>query len=93
MCLDLSTIFIILFIIIPLNTFMLSSILGKVIVLTLLGYILFYNTQQTNKFVNNFNVNILDNSNWSPLKTNVLCSYIFSIFILGLVISVVRHIF
>jgi len=52
MCLDLSTIFIILFIIIPLNTFMLSSILGKVIVLTLLGYILFYNTQQTNKFVN-----------------------------------------
>ncbi len=60
---------------------MLSSILGKVIVLTLLGYILFYNTQQTNKFVNNLNVNIMDDSNRSPLKTNVLCSYIFSIFI------------
>jgi len=94
MCLGLSVIFIILFMITPLNTFMLSSIFGKVIILSLLGYTLYYNTQQTNKFVNNFNINLWNNdSNWGPLKTNVLCSYIFSVFLLGLFISVVRMIF
>lgn len=92
MCLGLSVILIMLFMLTPLNTFMLSSIFGKVIIFILLGYTLYYNTQQTNKFVNNFNVNLLDDS-WSPLKTNVLCSYIFSIFLLALIISVVRRIF
>ena len=92
MCLGLSVILIVLFIITPLNTFMLSSIFGKVIIMTLLGYTLYYNTQQTNKFVKNFNINIW-NDNWGPLKTNVLCSYIFSVFLLGLIISVIRHIF
>lgn len=92
MCLGLSVIFIILFMLTPLNTFMLSSIFGKVIIFILLGYTLYYNTKQTNKFVNNFNVNLWDD-NWSPLKTNVLCSYIFSVFLLGLIISIVRTIF
>jgi|688.fasta_scaffold2126529_1 hypothetical protein len=94
MCLGLSVIFIVLFMITPLNTFLLSSIFGKVIILTLLGYTLYYNTQQTNKFVKNFDINILNNnSNWDPLKTNVLCSYIFSLFLLVLIISVIRKIF
>jgi hypothetical protein len=91
-CLGVSVIFIILFMLTPLNTFILSSIFGKVIILILLGYTLYYNTQQTNKFVKNFNVNIW-NDKWGPLKTNVLCSYIFSVFLLGLIISVIRHIF
>lgn len=94
MCIGLSVIFIILFMMTPLNTFLLSSIFGKVIILTLLGYTLYYNTQQTNKFVNNFNINIFnENSNWDPLKTNVLCSYTFSIFLLVLIVSVIRKIF
>ena len=94
MCLGLSVIFIILFMMTPLNTFILSSIFGKVIILTLLGYTLYYNTLQTNKFVNNFNIDIFnDNGNWSPLKTNVLCSYIFSLFLLVLVLSVIGKIF
>jgi hypothetical protein len=94
MCLGLSVIFIILFMMTPLNTFLLSSIFGKVIILTLLGYTLYYNTQQTNKFVNNFNISIFNlNSNWDPLKTNVLCSYIFSLFLLVLILSVIRRIF
>jgi hypothetical protein len=92
MCLGLSVFFIILFMITPLNTFMLSSIFGKVIILSLLGYTLYYNTQQTNKFVNNFDIDLW-NDNWNPLKTNVLCSYVFSIFLLGLFISVVRMMF
>jgi len=77
----------------PLNNFFLSSIFGKIIIITLLGYTLYYNTQQTNKFVKNFDINILnENSNWDPLKTNVLCSYTFSLFLLVLIISVIRKI-
>ena len=94
MCLGLSVIFIVLFMMTPLNSFILSSIFGKVIILVLLGYTLYYNTQQTNKFVNNFNINLFNgNSNWDPLKTNVLCSYTFSIFLLVLIFSVIRKIF
>ena len=94
MCLGVSVILIILFILTPLNTFMLSSMFGKIIIITLLGYTLYYNNQQTNKFVNHFNVNIWnENENWNPLKTNILCNYIFSIFLLVLIISVFRHFF
>ena len=91
MCVGLSMLLIICFMISPLNSFMLSSIFGKVIILTLLGYILYYNTIQTNKFSKNFNVNIWDqNENWNPIKTNIICSYIFSLFVLVLIISVIR---
>ena len=78
----------------PLNSFFISSILGKVIILTLLSYTLYYNIQQTNKFVNIFNINIWNqDSAWDPLKTNALCSYIFSAFLLVLILSVIRKIF
>ncbi len=94
MCLGLSVFFIILFMMTPLNSFLLSSIFGKVIILTLLGYTLYYNILQTNKFVNNFNINVWNNnSQWDPLKTNVFCSYIFSFFLLVLILSVIRKIF
>ena len=91
MCVGLSMLLIICFMISPLNSFMLSSIFGKVIILTLLGYTLYYNTIQTNKFATNFNVNIWDQTeNWKPIKTNIICSYIFSLFVLVLIISVIR---
>ena len=89
MCLGLSVFLIILFMMTPLNTFILSSIFGKVIIMTLLGYTLYYNTTQTNKFIKDFNINILnENDNWNPLKTNILCSYVFSLFLLVLIVSV-----
>ena len=94
MCLGLSVILIILFILTPLNTFMLPSMFGKIIIIALLGYTLYYNTTQTNKFSKNFNVNILNQTeNWNPIKTNIICSYIFSLFVLVLIISVIRTIF
>lgn len=93
MCIGFSVILILLFMMTPLNTFMLSSIFGKVIIITLLGYTLYYNNVQTNKFVKNFNVTILnDNSNWDALTTNVLCSYVFSVVLLFLIISVIHKI-
>ena len=92
MCLGISIVFIILFIMTPLNSFLLSSIFGKVIILTLLGYTLYYNVIQTNKFSNNFNISLTD-GNWDVLKTNIVCSYVFSAFLLVLMLSVIRKIF
>ena len=92
MCLGISIFFIILFMMTPLNSFLLSSIFGKVIILTLLGYTLYYNLSQTNKFSNNFNIS-LTGGNWDVLKTNIVCSYVFSLFLLVLMVSVIRKIF
>jgi hypothetical protein len=93
-CLGISVLFIILFMMTPLNSFMLSSIFGKVVILTLLGYTLYYNTEQTNKLVKLLNINIWnENESWSPIKTNIICSYIFSFFMLVLILSVIKKIF
>ena len=92
MCLAVSLFLIILFMLTPLNTFILSSIFGKVIILTLLGYTIYYNTKNTNKFANNFHISITS-GNWDALKTNIVCSYIFSAFLLVLMFSVIRSIF
>lgn len=95
MCFGVAAIMIFLFMLTPLNKFMLSSIFGKVIILTILGYTLYYNVIQTNKFSNQFNLNssILNINEWNPIKTNVLCSHIFSLFLLVFIISVIRKIF
>jgi hypothetical protein len=92
MCLGISIILIMVFMMTPLNSFLLSSIFGKVIILTLLGYTLYYNISQTNKFSNNFNISLTD-GNWDALKINIGCSYVFSGFLLVLMLSVVRKIF
>ena len=92
LCLGVSFFLIVLFMMTPLNTFMLSSIFVKVIILTLLGYTLYYNIIKTNQVANNFNISITSD-NWDPLKTNIVCSYIFSLFLLVLIFSIIRRIF
>ena len=89
LCLSVTIFFIILFMMTPLNTFLLSSIFGKVIILTLLGYTLYYNVYSTNKFANTFNRSLTSDS-WNTIKTNIVCSYIFSLFLLVLLISLIR---
>lgn len=91
MCLGISIFMIILFMMTPLNSFMLSSIVGKVIIVALLGYTLYYNITQTNKFVNDYSINLWnENETWNPSKTNIFCSYVFSLFLLVLLFSVIR---
>jgi hypothetical protein len=86
-CLGLSVIFIVLLMTIPFHSYILSSI-GKILIIILLGYTLYYNIHQTNKFSNNFNIYLWnDTSQWNPIKTNILSSYIFSAFLLVLIIS------
>jgi hypothetical protein len=91
MCLGISIFLIILFMMTPLNSFILSSIFGKVVIIALLGYTLYYNISQTNKFSKNFNIS-LTTGNWDELKTNITCSYVFSLFLLVLLLSVLRKI-
>jgi len=80
----------------PLNNFMLSSIFGKVMIITVLGYTLYYNLSKTNNFYkkvnNDFNIS-LASGNWNAVKTNILCSYIFSAFLIVLLLSVIRKLF
>ena len=92
MCLSISIFLIILFILSPLNKFLLTSIFGKVIILLLLGFTIFYNVTQTNKFSKDFNVSI-SSGNWDTIKTNVVYSYVFSIFLLILFVTVLKSLF
>ena len=78
---------IIVFILSPLNQHFISSIFGKTVILCLLSYMMFYNIQQTNQFANNFNISFLD-LKWNPIKSNIACSYIFTLFLFLLFIQV-----
>ena len=87
-------ILIIVFMMTPLNTFLLSSSIAKIVILILLGYTIYYNIRQTQQFANHFNISVYTSDNgWSIVNTNVLCSYIFSLFLLVLFISVARTFF
>lgn len=88
MCLGISVLLIILFMMTPLNSFLISSLFGKITVLILLSYALYYNIVQTNRFSNNFNLHILNDR--SPVTINILCSHVFSFFLLVLILSVIR---
>lgn len=92
LCLAISMFLIILFMMTPLNSFLLTSFLGKTIILVLLGYIIYNNTYYTNKFSNDFNIS-LTTGKWNQGKTNVFCGHLFSIFTLLLFISVLRQLF
>jgi hypothetical protein len=89
---SISAFLIILFMMTPLNSFVLSSIIGKLSILILLGYTIYYNITKTNKFANNFNVDMMTDS-WDPIKTNIACSYIFSGFLLILMLTVLQKLF
>jgi len=92
LCISISAFLIILFVMTPLNSFLLSSIFGKVIILSLLGYTIFYNVTKTNKFAQNFNVD-LTSGGWDPIKTNIASSYIFTGFLLVLMMAVLQQLF
>ena len=87
-----SIVLILLFIISPINKFFLTSLFGKTVILVLLAYTLYYNVVLTNKFTNQLNIYLVDGT-WNSIKTNVTCSYIFSLFLFVLFLSVIRTLF
>ena len=82
-----SALLIIVFILSPLNQHIISSVFGKAIVLCLLAYMMFYTIQQTNQFANNFNISFFE-LNWNPIKSNIECSYIFTLCLFLLFIQI-----
>ena len=91
-CSAISMFLIILFIITPLSNFFITSSVMKIVVLIILAYTIYLNTLQTNSlrtalgFVKSENVT-------SQLNINIMCSYIFTLFLGLLGIFVIKTFF
>ena len=92
MCSTISIILIILFIISPLSNFFLTSSLMKIIVLIILGYTIYLNINQTNSLRVAKEMVKSDNIN-AQLQINIICSYIFTLFLGLLCIFVIKSFF
>lgn len=94
-CITISIVIIILFFLTPLSNFFLVSTLGKIVAILILSYAFITNTISTFDLSKKFDISLLSDSNYttdgnSTLKTNIVCSYIFSIFILLLILMIVK---
>jgi hypothetical protein len=88
-CSAVSIFLIILFIISPLSNFFMTSILMKIIILIILAYTIYLNIIQTNYL--RTATNVVNSENViSQLNTNILCSYIFTLFLGLMGIFVIR---
>jgi hypothetical protein len=92
LCCTISICLILIFILSPMNNYVMVSVIGKIFILLLLSYTVFYNVYLTNRFSNQIN-EYLDNNNSISIKTNIICSYIFSLFLFILIVSVIRSFF
>lgn len=87
MCTYISIFIIILFIMSPLNNFVKTSSFMKVCVLIILGYTLYLSIYQHTLFQKNESVNP---KLVNQINTNVICSYIFTLFLLVLFFFVLK---
>ena len=81
---------IIIFIMSPLSNIIILSFLGKIAIIVLLGYIIFNNVTKTTHFKNEYNVDF-STTEWGQVKTNIVCGYIFSLFLAFLLFAVLSH--
>jgi len=89
-CTTISIILIMLFVVSPLNKFFIASLFGKFVALFILAYALYKNFTNTDNFSKTTNISLFK-GDWTSIKTNILCGYIFSFFILLLFFSVVKN--
>lgn len=87
-----SIILILLFIISPLSNFIIASFISKIIVLVILSYALYNNLKITQQFSKNTGIQLLS-GDWSNIKSNVICSYIFSLFMILLIVTISKTFF
>ena len=87
----LSIFFIFIFIFSPLNNTTFAFV-GKISILILLGYAFYKNIYITNNFSKDSNI-VFTQGSWNNQKTNIVCSYVFSLFILLLLFRVVKSFF
>ena len=91
-CSAASIFLIVLFIISPLSRFFITSFLMRIIILVLLAYTIYLNTQQTN-YLRNASKLELSNDISTQLNVNIVCSYVFTLFIGLLIIFVLKSFF
>jgi len=91
-CSAISIFLIVLFIISPLSSFFITSIFMKIIILLLLVYTIYLNIQQTD-YLRNANKIKLPNDVISQLNINIVCSYVFTLFIGLLIFFVLKSFF
>lgn len=91
-CSAASLILIILFIISPLSNLFLISPIMKVIILAILFYTMFLNIKQTNYLRTTSDIT-MSNEVSSQMTMNIVCSYIFTLFIGLLIIFVIKSFF
>ena len=91
-CSAISIFLIVLFIISPLSRFFITSIFMRIIILLLLAYTLYLNSQQT-EYLRNASSKKISNEIASQLNINIICSYIFTLFIGLLIIFVLKSFF
>jgi hypothetical protein len=91
-CSAASIFLIVLFIISPLSNFFLTSILMKIVTLLLLCYTIYLNIEQTN-YLRKANQLNLSKEVSAQLTINIVCSYVFTLFIGMLIIFVIKSFF
>lgn len=91
-CSALSIFLIVIFIISPLSRFFITSNFMKIVILLLLFYTIYLNTIQTN-YLRNVNQKNLSKEISSQLSINIVCSYVFTLFIGLLIIFVIKSFF
>lgn len=91
-CSAISIFLIVLFIISPLSSFFLTSIFMRMIILLLLAYTMYLNSLQTNYLRNASQLNLTSEIS-TQLNINIVCSYVFTLFIGLLIIFVLKSFF
>jgi hypothetical protein len=91
-CLTISIFFIILFILTPLSEFILTSMIVKLIIICLLTYTIYLNYQQ-GKYMKILSQNTQSNEVQSQININIICNYVFSLFIGLMILFVLRTFF
>jgi hypothetical protein len=89
MCTFVSIILIILFIISPLSNLIKTSAVIKLIILVIISYTIYLNILQTST-LKNVNIDTLSDTIKSQLNVNIICSYIFTLFLGLLCIFVIK---
>jgi hypothetical protein len=92
LCSATSIFLIVLFIVSPLSNFFMTSLLMKIVTLIILVYTIYLNNKQTNQLREASSV-INSEKLKSQLNLNIICSYVFTIFIGLLVIFVIKSFF
>jgi hypothetical protein len=92
MCSAVSIVIIVIFIVSPLSNFFKTSLFMKIVALIILGYTIYLNTKQTN-LLRNASVTSVTEQVKSQLNINIICSYVFTIFIGLLIIFVIKSFF